>query len=280
MILDRIRLNSYVITDLKIANTTPTDPYILKGVDGLGPPPVDVYISQTLTQGGVYKGRRPTNREVTLLIGLNPDYVLNQVASDLRSTLYAMLAPNIGDYVFIQLMTDSTTIHSQIYGYVKNFDINQFSAEPEVSITIACVKPYFEAPAKVTTLPTGKGAFTITNQGNAPVGLNMELTFTANYPSGVKIALVQPYTAQGELHVQTTYSIKTGDKLQLNTIPGQRFLHVIRATDGVDVNIINTMTADSEWIMLPGGSSNNDFTIDHTGFNWTKFEYTPAFWGI
>lgn len=279
MILDRIRLSSYITTDLKIKNALPDDPYLLKAVDGLGPPPVDVYISQTLTQGGVYKGRRPQNREITFRIGLNPDHAASQSASDLRTALYSMLAPNIGDYVFIKLMTSSSVVHSQIYGYVKTFEINQFTADPEVAITIACVDPYFSAPEKVVGLPTAKAAFMVTNVGNAPTGLYMELTFTANR-SGIEIALVQPFTAIDKLSVKSTYEFKSGDKLLLNTIPGQRYIHVIRNSDGKNINIINTMTANSDWIMLPGGSANNDFTVDTTAFNWNKFEYTPQYWGI
>lgn len=282
MILDRIRLNSYVNTDLLIANASSADPYVLKAADGLGPPAVDVYIDQTLTQGGVYRGRRPQNREITLRIGLNPNHAANQTASDLRTTLYSMLAPNISDYVYIMLMDTPTHINRQIWGYVKTFEINQFSSEPEVSITISCVQPYFSVPEtdRVTTLPTAKTAFTITNVGNAPTGLHMELTFTANRAAGITISLVQPFTALDQLKMDINYSFKTGDKLQINTVPGGRYIHVIRALDGVDVNIINTLTADSEWIMLPGGSSNNDFTIDTSSFNWTSFDYLPQYWGI
>lgn len=277
MILDRIRLSfAGRLIDLLLAETGPEDPFQLKAVDGLGPPPVDVYIQQSLQEGGVYKGRRPQNREITFRIGLNPNYANNESTVDLRKQLYSMLSPNIGDYVWIYLMDTPTTEHSHIYGYVKQFDISQFTIEPEVAITIACVDPYFSGPVKITDLPTGKATFPVTNAGDAPTGFLWEIIFTVN-ATGLVLELDQPWTAE-EAKLDTSYAFKIGDKLQYSTVPGARYLHVIRATDGVDVNIVSTMSADSSWIMLPDGTVN--FTCTRTGWNWSRFEYTPQFWGI
>lgn len=278
MLLDRIRLNyAGKLTDLLLQTPTPDDPFQLLDVSGLGPAPVDVYIQQSLQEGGVYKGRRPQNKEITFKIGLNPDYSTNQTALDLRKILYSMLSPNIGDYVWISLMDSPTTEQSHIYGYVKDFQINQFSNSPEVLVVIACVDPYFSGPTKETTLPTGRAAFSVTNVGDAPTGFLWEIIFTGNRASGITLTLDQPWTGEIVM-MDTTYSFVTGDKLQYSTVPGARYLHVIRASDGVDVNIVSTMTGDSSWIMLPDGTSN--FICDATAWNWSKFEYTPQYWGI
>jgi hypothetical protein len=68
----------------------------------------------------------------------------------------------------------------------------------------------------------------------------------------------------------------SGDILEFDTTPGQRFIQVTR---GVDlINLLGTVTTDSEWFQLYGGT--NNFVVNTSAFNWTDIWFRPQFWGV
>jgi len=263
----KVRLNGLEVVDLPIINALPSDPYILKNVDGLGPPVVDVSIAPTLNAGGKYQGRRPQSREIVSLIGLNPDHGAGLSASDLRDSLYGMLSPGEEDHIMVQLVDDETVV-VETQGYVGNLEINPFSKDPEVQLTIPCLQQYLLAPELLYVAPTSKAAPVIQNVGNAPAGFRMELIFTANVtnwtlsrPSGRKM--------------QILYAFLTGDKLVIDTRPGSR--GIWRTRSGVVKNLIGSAPG-SDWLMLHGGT--NTFATSSQSFNWDDVFYLPQYWGI
>ncbi len=268
MDITKIRLIGLFTVDFPIVVALPSDPYILKGADGLGPPVVDVSIATSTVQGGTYQGRRPQNREIVLRVGLNPNYKLGQTAAGLRDTLYGMLTPAAADALPVKLMKDDIVV-AETTGYVSNIVIVPFSKEPEVQITIPCIEPYFSSPNLVTLVPTSKTGFVIPNNGTAPTGFEMEITFL---PSGINWTL----NGLGSEKMTFDYIFQNGDKLKFNTNPGQRFIQVTR--NNVPINIIHTLTPDSVWLMLRGG--NNAFTIFNPVFNWGFVSYKPKYWGL
>lgn len=267
MKLTKLRLNGLTVVDLPIINALPSDPYILKNVDGLGPPVVDVSIAQTLNAGGKYQGRRPQSREIVSLIGLNPAHSAGQSASDLRSSLYGMLSPGEDDHITVQVMDDETVV-VETQGYVGNLEINPFSKDPEVQLTVPCLQQYLLAPELLFVVPASKSAPVIQNVGNAPSGIHMEIIFTANVtnwtlsrPSGKKM--------------QINYAFLTGDKLTIDTRPGSRGIWRLRS--GVNKNLIGSAPG-SDWLMLHAGA--NTFATSSQSFNWESVFYLPQYWGI
>jgi hypothetical protein len=264
----KVRFNGLSTVDLPILGALPSDPYILKNVEGLGPVEIDVSIADTLNAGGVYQGRRPQSREIVASVGLNPDFKVGQTASDLRASLYGMLTPGYSDNITIQVM-DSAVIIAQTTGYVSKMEINPFSKDPEVQITIPCLQQYLQAQNLLYVTPASKSAPAIVNTGTAPAGFHWEVIFTSNVtnwtlsdPTGKKM--------------QFTYAFLTGDKLEFDTRPGSRGVWLTRSA--VRSNIIYTLSSDSIWYMLYGG--NNVFATSSQAFNWGDVYFLPQYWGI
>lgn len=274
MILDRIRLEGLTTIDMPIIFALPTNKYIVKAADGLGPVEVDVYIANTLAQGGQYQGRRPQSREIVLRVGLNPDYGSGQNASDLRNELYGLLSPNVTDNILVQLMSNALTVDMQTEGYVKRIEIVPFSKDPEVQIVIACPEPYFEAPVTSNWVPSVKNNFIVPNLGTAPTGFILEATFTSAR-AGWTLRHGDP--ADGPPYLYTSYTFATGDTILYWTQPGERYLYV-RKANGTEINIIDTMSDASSWLMLHGGD--NLFTTSHTNFNWGFINRRARFQGV
>lgn len=268
MYFTKIRLNGLTAVDLPKVGAQPSDLYILKSADGLGPPEVDVSISKTLNAGGYYQGRRPQSRELVFLVGLNPDYSVGMTAADLRTTMYGMLTPGSSDSVLVEIM-NANTVLAQTTGYVKKLEIVPFTKDPSVQITMPCLQQYLEAPALLYVVPATMATPSITNVGTAPEGFHMELIFTAGMSSWT-------LTHSSGRKMELVYGFVSGDKLIIDTRPGSRGIWVLRGA--VLTNIIYTLSADSVWHMFHGGV--NNFTASSASFTWGDVYYLPQYWGI
>ena len=264
----KIRLTGLTAIEFPIVGALPTDPYILKAADGLGPPEVDVSIVDTLNAGGYYQGRRPQNREVVLRVGLNPDYGSDQTAADLRTVLYGMLTPGSSDSVLLEII-NNTTVLATTTGYLKKLEIVPFSKDTEVQLTIACTSPYLQAVDRLYVDPGSTSAPAINNVGTAPTGFKMSLQFTTALASwsltdaaGKKIEFVHDFLAN--------------DILTFDTRAGSRTIELTR--DLVTTKIIAALTSDSMWLSLYGG--NNVFATSDPNFTWGDVYYLPQYWGI
>ncbi len=178
-----------------------------------------------------------------------------------------MLTPDAADAIPVKLMNGDTIV-AVTFGYVSNLEIATFTKEPEVQITIACTEPYFSSPDPVTLVPNTKSAFIIPNEGSAPTGFEVEVTFASARST---------WTVQGLGIEKMTfdYAFLSGDKLKFNTNPGRRFIEVVRG--GNTTNIVHSLSPESVWLMLRGGD--NAFTTDKQIFDWNFISYKPKYWG-
>ena len=268
MYFTKVRLSGLSAVDLRIIGALPSDPYILKSADGLGPTEVVVSITDTLNAGGVYQGRRPQGREIVLHISLNPDFKVGQTVSDLRTTLYGMLTPGPNESILVQIMNDRDVL-MQTVGYVKKLEIVPFTSDPEVQLTIACPKQYFEAPTILYVNPGSQATPIIPNVGTAPTGFHIEFVITLG---------VRNFTftdAQGN-KMEVLYDFVLGDRLIFDTRPGKRDISLIRS--GSTINLLYAFTPESIWHMLYAGD--NAFTTSTQVFTWGDVYYMPEYWGI
>lgn len=269
MYFTKLRLNGLEVIDLPVVHAKPSDAYILKSADGLGPSEIDVSIVETLNAGGVYQGRRPNTKEVVILVGLNPNHGAEQTASDLRATLYGLLTPGVVDRVKIELMDEEASL-AFITGYVKKMEIVPFNQNPEVQVTFACLEQYWTTSTLIYLDPGDKVHPIIPNVGTAPSGFHMEVIFTTSMTS---------WTLMDDIghKMQIDYSFLAGDRLSIDTRPGQRGIWLDRAAT-THKNIIYALSADSIWLMLHGGD--NQFHTNLQTFNWGDVAYLPQYWGV
>ncbi len=224
MKFNNIRLVGASDVDFPVVNADPVGPFILKSADGLGPPEVDVSIANTVQEGGVYQGRRPQNRQIVLRVGLQPEWDIGQTAEELRTILYGLLTPKYGKLVKAELRQDNVIV-AQAEGHISKFEVSIFTKDPEVQITLDCIHPYLLASAIKYQLPTrtvvsGQTLLDIENEGTAPSGFWMGITFQASHTTTLTISDGDP---SGEwMDISGTWA--AGDTLTLDTRPGSRGL--------------------------------------------------------
>lgn len=266
---DTIRLKGLYDIDLPVKGLNPSASYILKAADGFGPPDVNVTI-----MNAVYLGREPGDREITLRVGLQPNYAVGERASDLRDRLYGLLTPGVSDEVLIEFRQNNL-VKAQIQAQVRQMPINPFSDEPEMQIVLPCYGSFLYAQDQYEhPMPANQLLPVFNNIGSGPTGFKFDVTINVDRSSWFIKRGVEG-TPSYQL-MWFFHPFVAGDVLRVNTIPGQK--HIRRIRGGVVTNIIDSLSTDSTWMMLHGGA--NSFTCSGGAHTFTLFAYTPRFWGI
>lgn len=273
----RLTAGSTVI-NLPVQGALPTDPYQLRGLDGLEAPGRTIFLSPT-QDDSYYAGARPLERLPVIKIGLNPNWAAGQDVSDLRTALYAMLTMDDAPTT-LSLMNGATEV-CRTTGYIGAFENAPFSKETVVQITLECTSAYLVAPTE-TVVTTGivngsNNSITFTNPGSAKSGFiaTFVMATAATAAQGVAIVL-------GGRTIKAMQALAVGDIITINTIPGQRA--ITKTTGGVTTSMLATTTVDPDWpLLLPGVNVVSiDRGSDFTGINinWTSVRYTAQYWGI
>lgn len=248
--------------------------YSVRDIEGLDP------VNATLTTSTIAQddGAQPQNarrdtRNITMKLGLEPDYMMTTVQS-LRSALYDYLMPKanilMGFYVDGDLFVTSQ-------GQVESFENSMFSADPEVDISVICYNPDFFAP-EAEILSSNSRADTNTNvftyEGTSDIGviftLNIDrtlsdFTFVNTTPSGIR----QRMSVSG--------SFTGGDIVTINTIPGQKAVTLKRGA--LVSSVLYYLDTTAQWISLQKGANAIGVFTASAGIPYTV-SYTPQYGGI
>lgn len=248
-----------------------TAPFVVRSIDGLDPPGKTVSIGSSLYEGGYLQGSRPINREIVILIGMQPNYSIGETPGDLRDMLYSVLTPKLNVPVSFSLLDDASTVLVTTYGEISKFDSPLFDKDPIAQITMPCTSAFFTKPLYAHPSPGTllKNPITITNTGNAPTGFDLSITLTAamssfsltNGNGTGKILLTNPFTI--------------GDVIRIVTIAGSRNVTLTRA--GVTTSLLPKLSMDSDYLQLHGGV--NTLTPSSTNFDITALSFYPRYWG-
>ena len=257
-----------------------SDAYQMLSVTGIGPMPIEVNTTPSTSPGTVYSGSHASDRELTLLFRLNPDWKTQETPSQLRSKLYSLLSGGRGNYVTVTLQSE--LVEAYTIGYVKTIDVSVYTRNPEAQITILCPNPYFQSTTldEYATVETTRDIEGVTwyeyktdvdNESAAPSGLRVEAALT-------------PHTDL-KFELESTYSDKLGfvgpplenavaEDFTIVTIPGER--EIMSSEQGF---MIGFMTPVSKWPMLSSATETVTFrsTTQATGvFVWVRKQW----WGF
>lgn len=249
--------------------------YYIKSITGLEPPPRSVAISAT-AGGGKFQGVTSEEREVVVLIGLNPDLDAGETPSLLRQNLETMLYPGYDPRVDIQAVAGVFPIFHE-YGYVSNFEASIFDANPAVQITFTMLNYNFRAYSATTYDPAelSESNPDIYNYGTAETGFQFGVRFTAN-----KKNWFIKQTENQAIGMTFEKDFVSGDKLFISTVPGQKFVHFQHGKKKV-TNALGLLSGDSEWIQLHPG--HNHFVVPKKAAAWDwkgQLTFTARYAGI
>jgi hypothetical protein len=268
--------------DFPIIGADASGPFVLKSVEGLGPPEINVRMARTVLEKALYQGKSANLRQIIALVGLQPDWDEGQTPEELRTQLYSLLTPRYGQMVKAQIINNGT-VQAFAQGQISKLEAAIFTKDPAVSITLDCDYGYLLSPNTVTQAPaqrtvnTDQRAFDVANDGTAPAGFILDMVLRANVDSPL---VLKDSAAGGQRISVKGIDWKAGDRLVIDTRAGSR--GVWRgAGGGALVSVLNNLDADiSEWMQLYAGD--NTLIINTAAFDWSPagFQHQPAFWGV
>lgn len=272
MNVTKIRLQGLTVIELPIVGAQPTDRYICKGVDGLGPPEIDVRVKNGLNSKGVFQNKKTLPRELVIAVGLNPDYAAGERPSDLRGELYGLLTTGKQyepDGVSIEVWVEGREDPLYTSGWVSRMETPIFSKDPMVQITIQCKDVYLEGNFVELPVPANKAFWEIVNTGSAPTGILFMFTYTGAASSfSLGHANYMPF--------EVVYNFQANDVIYYLSDPGGHTLYRMRA--GQQLQMAGMLGPSSDWVMLHGGL--NQLQFNSTSWTLDTLGYREKFWGI
>lgn len=223
--------------------------YSVKDIQGLDPGKAQLVSTQLATMdGGQLHNARREPRNITMKLGLEPDYVSTSVAG-LRLALYDYFMPK--SPVTLGFYFDEVLIGT-ILAVVESYEMNMFSADPEVDLSLICYDPDFYAPAP-TTFSGNTVNTTVTSSINYPGNSDTGIIFTITFPStATAIKLYNTRPDQLTQIVDILGSFSAGDQLVINTNQGSKAVTIIRS--GLQIPGLAFLNP-SQWIQLMRGTN-------------------------
>ena len=250
--------------------------YVVREVKGLDPVSASLTSSSTAEEDGAqpqFARRGPRN--VTMKLGLKPDYNVNTVQS-LRSALYPYLMPKLN--IKLDFYLDNV-LYVTTDGQIEDFSNEMFTQDPEVNISILCYDPDFYAPSAITASDFTQSDNVTTKliQYNGTSDAGFVFTLNINRAlSGFTLTNTTPDNVKRSLEIAGA-SFVSGDVLTITTIKGQKAIVFNRA--GLVSSILYFKTDVSEWPFLQNGNNNLGAFCSGAGIPWS-LSYTPKYGGI
>lgn len=283
--------NSAQSITLPVYGGSPTDMYILTGADGLGPPETNIHLGESVYRGSVYQGSSTQDREVVLLIGLNPRYALpSDLSVDaMRAEFYKFIAGSetlkITFNITAGSATDFVASTMETTGYIRRIEISPFSKTPQIQLTIACPFPFFSSPGFTNLSFPGTatpGSFIFDYYGTAITGFEMSFAITSA-PTSIKLKSTANTGQSRTLVIPGTRV--SGETFTIDTRPTSRRVYWTNPAIGSaygDITGMCTVTPDQWPAVHPGHNTIQVLNqLDAVmSVIFTRMRYTNRYWGI
>lgn len=254
--------------------------YTVTSITGLNPPKAEISYSASGTKdGGVLDLARIVSRNIVLTILPSLPVERNRIA------LYAFF--KIKKPVTVAFKNGARDV--KIEGYVESVEVNLFSQQQTIQVSIICLQPYWKSAQTIVdelsqildafefpfATPDGGIVFSeinktaqtvVTNNGEAETGVIIEIFAEGSVSKPVI------YNSTTNESLSLSIDMQYGDLIRINTIRGQKSIFLTRS--GKSANIINYLVAGSTWFSIPqgetvfaynasSGSENMDIKIYH-----------------
>jgi hypothetical protein len=230
------------------------DPIQIRDIQGLGPVKANIGSTQMAQRGEFFTGSNTPKRNIVMTVGFNPDYVNHTVAS-LREKLYGYFMPE--QPVTLRIFrTNGPAV--EIDGYAESCEPNIFAQDPEMQISIICLKPDFIAVSASTV------------EGAADVDPDeVEFTALANVETPLLLEVLAEEDDATTYDGKITFSRKTlrptaetftitgtvaeGITTKIDSTPGDKRVYADYGPE--DTNLLNSMTPESVWPRITPGTN-------------------------
>lgn len=270
-------------------------PYQVKSVTGLDADEIiNHFAGNSSSDSTSFNTPTLVKREVSLLLGLNPDWGINRTFSDLRDDLYRLIGSCPSGMVWIRFnygtSEDDSHVKAVLLGRISKVEANHFVERPEVQLTITAEDyPMLQAnslteiddPSWVARTQVATEALHLEDLvSTAPHGLYAEFEFTASTTNFKMEGLSYLEGLNFEID---SFSFQDNDLLYLSSQPDNRYVYVKRGS--TITHLVDKVTAASVWPVLYPGSNFYTWrtgTLEGTSSRaiCRQIAWTSTFWGV
>ena len=256
-----------------------TDLIQIRNIDGLDPVKAAINTSPFgSVDGASYVGSSVLSRNIVLTLHPNPDWN-DWTYENLRRLIYSYFMPKRNTK--LDFYSDDM-IPVTISGIVEDVQVNMFSQDPELQVSIICPDPYFTAlnPTVITGQAVRPGGVTVPIEYNGTMesGIFVKVTQTIDpTPTDIAIQIGNPkitYFAVAAVVNPTMY-------FQMSSLPMRKYVQNINIGTGVITNLLSKIHVQegSLWPSFQPGE--NDFSvITNTGVQDWELTYYERFGGL
>lgn len=256
-----------------------TDLIQVRNINGLDPVKASVSTSPFgAVDGASYTGSSVLTRNIVLTLHPNPDWK-TWTFEALRQLLYSYFMPKRATrLVFYSDDMDPV----EISGIVESVEVNMFSKDPELIISIICPDPYFTSvePIIITgsSVRSGGAPVVIHYDGTIEAGINVKLNFVSGpSPTGIVVQVEDPAVTS----LSAVASVTASMYFEMSSVPTKKFAQNVDTNTGVITNLLSksVIKDGSAWPMLDPGE--NEFLVitDKGAQDWT-LTYFERFGGL
>lgn len=250
----------------------------ITGIDGLGPVKADINMTSLATANGdIFNSARLGGRNVVLKAA----FTYAETIEEARLLSYKFFP--IGHKVKFHIETENRIAETE--GYVESNEPDIFSKQSTTQVSILCESPWFASVDEEGNQTTNfsnvieEFEFPFSNESTTEKLIEFgsivnkkenTVYYDGDAETGCKIVL----HAIGAVEMVSIYNIKTGEKMVLdtdkletltgdkiiygdtitiNTVKGNKYIHLLR--NGVTTNILNILGKDSDWFQLAKGDN-------------------------
>jgi hypothetical protein len=260
-------------TVLKIEGADQDDLLILESISNLSRVQNSLYLGEFAREGGYYQGRRRNQLNPVFNFRLQPDYVNDVMASDIREMLYALFLEPSADSDMVEVHLISDRKPARLFtGYTETLESEIFAKELRAQVSLLTTDNYLRSVDPITySDPAGFFSTTVDYQGSAETGWAFDLEVLVNTAS---------LTVQVGSNVMTLDGPwSAGNQIHVNTQEGFRTIKMVPS----GVEDLGAMTGPSRWHLLKKGD--NAVTVYGTALEdgkvaMTGYSYREAWWGV
>lgn len=274
---------------------------LVRKIDGLDPPRASIAIKNASSMdGGLFNNAKLSTRNIVITM----DILAKPTVEDVRLECYKFFIVKNK----IKLLFETDNRICEIEGYVESIDVNIFSKNEQIKVSIVCPDPYlydkdfsfttfygidpaFEFPFSNESLLEPLIEFGIINEkqtdtvfyeGDGEIGFIIKIKTIGN----VKNITIYDYYTRDTFRIKTDIiekltgnSLKDGDEIIISTVRNNKYVYLLR--DGIYTNIINSIDKNSKWFTIKKGDNIFTFIADE-GVNNIQFriEYKNAYEGV
>ena len=254
-----------------------TDLIQIRNIDGLDPVKASVNTSPYgSVDGASHTGSSVLTRNIVLTVHPNPDWDTWTYES-LRRLLYSYFMPKRATK--LEFFSDDM-IPVEIAGIVEDVQINQFSKDPELLVSVICPDPYFVAlnPIVVTgqAVREGGAVFPIEYGGTIDSGIHLQVTANgAPDPTVIGIQIGQPPITDFDVDA----AVSDATYFEMSSIAMRKYVQNVNIADGVITNRLAKVRPGSVWPILQPGL-NEVLVITNQGIQDWELTYFERFGGL